>query len=177
MAATGRKPLPPNVKELRGRGPGRDSGGRRIPESPKLPPIAPREPTWSRVLVGDGEDARQARRDARAEWRRVVPVLDTLGLLTQVDALVLADYCVCWARLVQCERALSIEGLVVEVWQLDKDGMRVRVQVRRNPKSATANQYRGQLRFYVGELGLGPSSRGRLAIGGTESDDDEDLYD
>lgn len=172
MTKPGPKPKPPRLKVIEG-----NPGKRPIPESPKPPPIAPREPTWSRILHGDAEDVRQARRDARAEWRRVVPVLDGLGLLTQVDALTLTDYCVCWARLVQCERALSSEGLVVEVWQLDADGETVRTAIRRNPKSTTANQYRSQLRFYVGELGLGPSSRGRLAIGGTDSDADEDLYD
>jgi P27 family predicted phage terminase small subunit len=169
---SGRKPKPPQLKVVEG-----NPGKRPIPDAPKPPPIAPREPDWARVLRGGDEQVLQARRDARTEWRRVVPVLDALGLLAQVDALVLTDYAVCWARLVQCERALSTQGLLVEVWQLDKDGERLRVELRRNPHAILANQYRGQLRFHVGELGLGPSSRGRLAAGAPEGDADDDLYD
>jgi P27 family predicted phage terminase small subunit len=119
----------------------------------------------------------RARKDARSEWQRVVPVLDGLGLLTKVDAALLTDYCVCWARLVQCERALSHEGLVVEVSFTDDDGEVIRTELRRNPHSVTVKEYRSQLKSYVAELGLGPSSRGRIAVGGTESDADDGLYD
>jgi phage terminase small subunit len=57
--------------------------------------------------------------------------------------------------MMQCERNLSSVGLVQEA------GTRGRT---RNPHAIIAKQYREQFRFYVAELGLGPSARGRLEL-------------
>lgn len=155
----GRAPKPPKLKVLEG-----NPGKRPIPEDyPEPQPAAPPEPYWPNLLPG--EEAKPVRRDAREEWRRVVPVLDALGLLSLLDHSTLVDYCICWARLQECERQLSRDGLVRE----SERGL------VRHAALIPANQYRTQLRFYVGELGLSPSSRGRLSVSavGGESDDDD----
>ena len=55
----------------------------------------------------------RCREVARREWRRVVPVLELTAGLAAVDAQLLLDYCICVARIDQCERALSREGLLM----------------------------------------------------------------
>lgn len=94
----------------------------------------------------------RARDVARAEWRRVVPPLDAIGLLTDVDYEALVDYCLVVARIDQCERDLSENGL----WVYGERG------AVKNPASTAINQLRSQLRFYIGELGLSPVARDSL---------------
>jgi P27 family predicted phage terminase small subunit len=72
---------------------------------------------------------------------------------------VLIETCVTWARIRQVERRISEDGLMV------LNDRQARGFVR-HPLATVANQYRTQLRFLIGELGLSPSARGRLDAGG-----------
>lgn len=162
MTRPGPKPTPPQLALVRG-----NPGKRAVRQGPKLAPERPLEPRWVDFFPAvrgalRGENQR-ARSRASAEWRWVVPVLDHHGLLTKVDRTVVVDYCICVARLDQAERDISRRGLHV-------DGVR-------NPAVVAANQYRQQLRFYVGEFGLAPSSRGRLDAGDGNDEGAEGLLD
>ncbi|CFJ64825.1 phiRv1 phage protein [Mycobacterium tuberculosis] len=75
-----RPPKPARLKLVEGRSPGRDSGGRKVPESPKFIRQAPDAPDWL--------DA-----EALAEWRRVAPTLERLDLLKPEDRALLSAYC------------------------------------------------------------------------------------
>ena len=82
MAVPGRKPRPTHLKILEG-----NPGKRSLTKNePKPRPVNPTQPDW---LL----------REAKAEWRRVVPELERMGLLTTVDRAALATYCQAWARL------------------------------------------------------------------------------
>lgn len=87
--------MPDNVRALRGN-PGHRDAGARV----KTPPAAPNPPTW-------------LDREAAAEWRRVVPELHRLGLLSKVDRAVLATYCSAWSKFVAAERMVQRDGLIV----------------------------------------------------------------
>ncbi|MGI5443381.1 phage terminase small subunit P27 family [Streptomyces shenzhenensis] len=95
MGTRGPVPQPDNVRALRG-----NPGGHRTQARVTAPPKAPSPPTWL--------DA-----EAKAEWRRVVPDLDRLGVLARVDRAVLATYCSSWSKFVQAERAIQRDGLTV----------------------------------------------------------------
>lgn len=114
------------------------------------------------------EESKRARADASKEWRRVVRTLNRHGLLADVDHVVLADYAVCWARLLQCERDISAHGLR----QRGERGW------QRNGSITSAKSYRDQLKFYVGQLGLSPVARDGFAPTGDGGDDDgESVFD
>lgn len=51
---------------------------------------------------------------ARAEWGRVLAVLQPLGVVTSLDRALLAVYCASWSRWVACEQGIDAGGLVVE---------------------------------------------------------------
>lgn len=159
-------------------------GKRPVKERAELPPAAPDEPDWSELFPSKPPEktrrkldklerlARSEQEEAAAvdvrcclvaaqEWRRIVPVLDAQGLLSTVDLTVLRDFCICWARIDMCERDISKNG----VWVMGERGQ------QKNPSTTAANQYRTQLKFYVGELGLSPSSR---VEGQGETDGEED---
>lgn len=129
-------------------------GKRPLPESLRLPPADLAEPDWLDTFptVPDLDQRAvntRCREVARREWRRVVPVLEHTAGLAAVDAQLLHDYCVCVARIDQCERALSREGLL----QLGERGW------QKNGATTIVGQYRTQVRAYIGELGLSPSAR------------------
>lgn len=146
-------------------------GKRPIREGVKLPPAELTEPNWQDTFPVVKDKARQAenrraREVARREWRRVVPVLRHTAGLAEVDANLLLDYCVCVARIDQCERELSSRGLVVmgeRGWQ-------------KNGAATIAGQYRAQLKVYIRELGLSPSARVSIKPPG-DDDDGDDAFD
>ncbi|WP_326828689.1 phage terminase small subunit P27 family [Streptosporangium sp. NBC_01810] len=129
------------------------------------------EPDWSDTFPVVSDKAQQAlnrraREVARREWRRIVPVLKYTAGLAEVDVTVLQDYCVCVARIDQCERELSTNGLLLEGergWQ-------------KNGATTIVSQYRAQLKVYVRELGLSPSARAGIKPPG-DGDVDDDPFD
>lgn len=147
-------------------------GKRPVEPGVVLPPSELEEPDWLQtfpaVRAKDVQAAnRRAREVARREWRRVVPVLRHSAGLAAVDAQLVHDYCVCVARIDQCERELSTTGLLI----LGERGW------QKNGATTIVGQYRTQLRAYIGELGLSPSARTRLATPEGGSDDDGDPFD
>lgn len=146
-------------------------GKRPIRESVVIPPAELPEPEWLEFWPAVRDKAQQAvnrraREVARREWHRVVPVLEKTAGLGAVDAHVLADYCICVARIDECERDISRRGMLIEGergWQ-------------KNGSTTVAGQYRTQLRAYIGELGLSPSSRARFAPAKGDDGDDGDPF-
>ena len=140
---------------------------RPLPEAVVLPPAELPEPDWLETFPAVREQGQQAlnrrcREVARREWRRVVPVLERVAGLAAVDASLLHDYCVCVARIDQCERELSKHGMLLageRGWQ-------------KNGATTIVSQYRAQLKVYIRELGLSPSARTGLRP--PKGDDDGD---
>lgn len=95
-----RPPKPARLKLVEGRSPGRDSGGRKVPESPKFIRQAPDAPDWL--------DA-----EALAEWRRVAPTLERLDLLKPEDRALLSAYCETWSVYVAAVQRVRAEGLTI----------------------------------------------------------------
>ncbi|MFG2683151.1 phage terminase small subunit P27 family [Streptomyces sp. NPDC048392] len=96
MGARGPISQPDNVRALRG-----NPGGRPTPKRVTAAPGVPDAPDW-------------LDEEATAEWGRVVPDLDRLGVLAMVDRAVLATYCAAWSKFVQAEQLLQSDDLVAE---------------------------------------------------------------
>jgi P27 family predicted phage terminase small subunit len=106
------------------------------------------------AVLGD----RKAAADARLEWQRTVPRLDDQGLLASLDAFLVEDLCVCAARIKQCERAISADGLMT-----DAAGRTDRGQVR-HPLMVCLGQYRAHYAKLCRLLGIGPAARQSLEV-------------
>lgn len=138
----------------------------------QLPAADLAEPDWLDTFPAIRGDKpaldvnKRAREVARREWRRVVPVLKHAVGLAEVDAQLLHDYCVCVARVDQCERDLSTRGLLV----LGERGW------QKNGAATIVSQYRAQLKVYIRELGLSPSARASFTPPGGD-DGDGDPFD
>jgi P27 family predicted phage terminase small subunit len=132
-------------------------------DGPKLPPSCPTEPAWQHLLPGKANVTLRA--DCGRIWEALVPDLDRHGILARVDELLVVDTCICAGRIRQIERQLARDGLSV----VTERG------VVKHPLTAVVAAYRTQLRAYLGELGLSPSSRSRLPWD-VKDNDDFDLF-
>ena len=97
---------------------------------------------------------------AKKEWARLRSKLLAAGLLTEIDANVLAMYCIAWARWVEAEDQIQRIGPVVKT----KIGNLVQ-----NPYLAVANKSMDQMLLYARELGMTPSARSRIQVAAPES--------
>lgn len=130
----------------------------------------PRKPTYLKVLHGTYRPDRAPKNEpqpepstpscpkwlhpeAKREWRRIVPHLEKLGLLTQVDRAALAAYCQLYARWWEAERAIRQYGMT----QTTETGY-----VAQRPEVGIANTALKQMRAYLSEFGLSPASRSRI---------------
>lgn len=130
----GRKPLPTNLKILSGV---RDS---RInscePEPPKGRPDRPE-------FLDD---------IALAEWDRIVPILEAMGVLTKADGQALEMYCGSYSLWKQAFDAIKVRGLSIET----------EYGIKNNPAIAVARESSETCRRILIDFGCTPSSRSKV---------------
>jgi P27 family predicted phage terminase small subunit len=136
MSRRGAKPVPTNIKALRGTV--RADRGNPHEAKPK-----------SDVPVCPSDLSAEAKR----EWRRVTKELAPLGLLTRIDRAALAGYCQAWATWIEAQAALRQYGVVIK----SPNGYPMQ-----SPYMAVANKAFDQMRLMLAEFGMSPSSRTRV---------------
>ena len=148
MGRRGPAPLPTKTLELRG-----SWRARTRRNEPKPPVEIPTCPSW-------------LDREAKAEWRRVVPQLKRLGIIARVDRACLTGYCLAWSRLKQATDILKAEGVTYE-----KDGL-----IKKHPAVGIAHEAAQEVRTLAGEFGMSASARARLQIDPPETEDALDRF-
>lgn len=93
--------------------------------------------------------------EAQAEWQRIVPELEAMGLLTTVDRGVLMRYCQAWADWVTANEKLAASGMLIR-------GRRDALV--RNPLWLLRNDAEAVLSDLGKQLGLTPAARLRQDI-------------
>ncbi len=146
----GRRPKPTHLKLLTGN-PGKRPLNKREPKPGTAIPRCPAGLSPS----------------ARKEWRRISIQLFALGLLTEIDRAALAVYCQAWAQWLEATVQLQTAGLVVKA----PSGYPIL-----NPHLSVANQAFQQMKAILGEFGMTPSSRTRIAVTQENSSDQWDDY-
>jgi P27 family predicted phage terminase small subunit len=103
--------------------------------------------------------------EAKAEWQRIVPELDAMGLLSRVDRPALAAYCTAWSRWVNAEEQVRKFGPIVKSPE--------RGFPMKSPYLSIADQALEIMRKMMVEFGLTPSSRSRIRVpgGGAQADE------
>lgn len=145
----GRKPKPTALKLIEG-----NPGKRKINQNePKPKQARPTCPAW-------------LSKEAKAEWKRIVPELERLGLLTIVDRAALASYCTAWGHLRQAQEVINKAGPGGPVYRTEAG------DIKPMPHVAWANKAMVQIRSFCSEFGLSPSSRCRMAMPQEESQAD-----
>ncbi len=95
--------------------------------------------------------------EAQAEWSRITPELSTIGLIARIDRAALAAYSQAWSRWVKAEEMLKPSGPVVK--------SKTTGAIYQNPHLAVANRAMKQMRDFLTEFGMTPSSRSRGSSG------------
>jgi P27 family predicted phage terminase small subunit len=137
----GRKPTPTALRLLRG--------------NPRKRPINAAEPKPSPLPAGLAAPT-WLDPDAAAEWNRVAPMLGRLGVLTETDADALAAYCEAFTTWKQATQRLRQFGMVVK---RTKAGLELPVI---SPYVKIAHHAMAQMRAFLVEFGMTPSSRARI---------------
>jgi P27 family predicted phage terminase small subunit len=146
----GRPPKPTVLKRLAGN-PGKRTLNPNEPD-PRRDDVAPSPP-------------RHLSREAKREWRRVVPELHRLGLLTRIDTAALEAYCEAYATWVDATKRVREQGMVFN----SPNGWPVQ-----NPYLSIANQAAKEIHRWLVEFGMTPASRSRVSV---ERKDEKDPYE
>lgn len=146
----GRKPTPTKLKILKG------NPGRR-PVNTAEPKMSAELPTCPKHLQGE----------ARKEWRRSVKLLHESGILAAVDRAALAAYCSAWERWIEAEEAIKLQGMI----QTSPNGYPIL-----NPYLSISNKAMEQMRAFLTEFGMTPSSRSRIKVEKKEDEDPMDAF-
>lgn len=93
--------------------------------------------------------------EAKAEWRRVVPLIEQMGLLTKLDRAVLIRYCRAWAEWVELDAQLAATGKLVK----GQKGNLVR-----NPLWLMRQDVEKTVTELSRQLGLSPAARARSGV-------------
>jgi len=123
---------------------------------PKPRPVAPTCPSWMTAR-------------AKAEWRRVSPQLEELGLLTQIDRVALAGYCQSYADYVDAKEFIKKKGPVYAI--KNEDGTVKYLQ--QVPQVAIAHKSLLVIKAFCQEFGMTPSARSRMSVAGADDGDDD----
>jgi len=90
---------------------------------------------------------------AKAEWRRVAPLLEDQGLLAKVDRAALAAYCELYARWIKSLKMIQEKS---EVITTPNGSLQV------SPWVSIARSAEKELRTYAGLFGMTPADRGKV---------------
>ena len=145
----GRKPLPNEVKQQLGtfkKNPKRENK-----QAPSALYGAPQKPD---PVVMDEV--------ASDKWDHLVGMLDEMNVLTLTDHDLLARYCLTWSQYMEVHTRLRVVGHV----QITEKGS------SRSPESQAFIQLNDNLHRMMVELGLYPSSRGKLIANPEAKDND-----
>jgi P27 family predicted phage terminase small subunit len=141
----GRKPLPTQLKVVRG------NPGRR-PLNDREPQVAPSLPKPPKELSAS----------AKRLWKRVGEQLLTAGIVTELDGLALSALVQSYARWLEAQTMLAATGLLIR----GADGQPALNPLLRLSKDAQAEYTR-----MLSEFGLTPSSRSRIVSSAPKKDD------
>jgi P27 family predicted phage terminase small subunit len=104
---------------------------------------------------------------ARKEWRRLATPLYEMGVLTVADRGAFAAYCQAWSRWVEAEEQLRKTPLLLKT----PSGY-----VQQSPWLSIANKQMELMCRYMGEMGLTPAARLRVAVRGGHEPDRPEVF-
>jgi len=144
----GRKPKPTAQKKLAGN-PGKRALNQ---DEPRLPEFdkAPAPPPYLSV-------------PAKKEWKRVAPLLLAARVLTSGDITALEAYCIQYGVMVEAQKDIKKRGMMIK----QTKGMMLV-----NPMFEVQQKVLTQMRQFMVEFGLTPSSRSRIHVPPAEKVDE-----
>lgn len=145
--------MPPGLRVVGG------NAGKRMTEAEERAALA-------RLGEGEGESELppapptvNAMPEALAEWKRIMPELDALGMVTRADMAVIAAYCVAFARWIEAEQKIRETASLIRT----SNG-----NIVQSPWVSIAHRSQELMLKFLAELGLSPVARTRLGAAGKQ---------
>ncbi len=111
---------------------------------------------------------------AKAEWKRVAPLLEDAGILREIDASLLASYCQMFAHWRTSEDDIAKNGLVITVSSQTRTG-RTDKPVQ-NPAVRNSIQFHKAMVATAVKFGINPLDRPRIEVPPTDEHDEDDPF-
>jgi P27 family predicted phage terminase small subunit len=105
--------------------------------------------------------------EAKKQWRKLVPILKSMRVLTEADGIQLSNLCVIFSTLVKAQTKLNGSGLIYKTGDL----------FRTNPLLRVINDCVDRINILCREFGLTPASRTRIHAENPDYYDRDDLLD
>jgi P27 family predicted phage terminase small subunit len=142
---------------------GRGSGGhnrkpsklKAVQGNPGKRKLNKREP---RPQPGVPDKPARLEKEAQAEWDRLSPILEKMGVLTRADGAALEVYCKLHALNLRAQAAIKKYGIVIA--KLDEVGVST---LKKNPAVSIFESTTRLIRSFLQEFGLTPASRSKVA--------------
>lgn len=99
---------------------------------------------------------------ARAEWNRIVPLLDAGGSIQECDLAIVAAYCTTFSLWSEIQKTLGAHNIVSPAGKL-------------NPAARYCESLLKQLRGLLDQLGFTPAARKQILMGATHEDTMEEV--
>lgn len=113
--------------------------------------------------TGNAEPPKFLDRVARAEWRRVAPELERMGILTAVDQSEFAAYCQSWSEYLRSVKELNEKHAAdLLSWPASASG--------KHPLYGIVADAAKRFRQFAGDFGLNPSARSGIVCGVSRGD-------
>jgi P27 family predicted phage terminase small subunit len=126
--------------------------------------------------IGVPEMPKGLSKAAKREWKRIVPELMSLGVLSVVDGKALASYCEFYALWETARNQYLKEGITFIQHYEDKEGNLIAGDMKPHPCVAIANNAAKTMKSFLIEFGLTPASRSKLKIAKKDDGDAMDQY-
>ena len=104
-------------------------------------------------------------------WKRLVPILTRDKLLTEVDSEAFVAACQSWGIFVECEKFLKINGRVMEISKVDKNGDVFSTYYQQRPEVSISNGALKHFKSFCIEFGLTPAARAGIPVNDSEDAD------
>jgi P27 family predicted phage terminase small subunit len=110
---------------------------------------------------------------AKVAWRRLIPILSAMKVLTVADGDALGGYCSAITQWILSDAAIAKYGILTA--ELDEStGTSI---LRTNPAVRVRSDALRHMRSFESEFGLTPASRSKLSIHVNDDDDTPDALD
>jgi P27 family predicted phage terminase small subunit len=148
----GQPPKPTVLKKLQG-----NPGKKALPKNEPQPRVSNKVPRAPSSL----------NKVAQKEWRRIVGELYTIGLLTEIDIAGLQAYCSCYAQWQDAQSNIQQHGVLMK----SPTGFPMQ-----SPYLAISNRAMVEMRKWLQEFGMTPSSRARVSAKPVKKDDPVEAF-
>jgi P27 family predicted phage terminase small subunit len=119
-------------------------------------PLNDREPI---PLAGAPTMPRHLDKDARREWKRLVPILLAMRVLTEADGIALSNLCMAYSVLIRAQTMMLKSATGRQSSLLIKTGSGY---IQQSPLLGIINSQMAALTVMLREFGLTPASRSRI---------------